>query len=210
MSSIQAPTRSALLALKDEQLVVNEAYVFLDEKRLLLAAELLRQLKQYNKLNDQLQNLQRQSRQTMQVALMFHGLEGLQIYPAGAEDGTVLKHDTRNFMGVTLVETELLTKKLNDQQVTETNIFATFPSARVEACRRLYSDIIKHSAIAAGISGNLYRLLSEYRLTERRSRALENVILPEIKQDLSEMTQHLEELDLEDAIRVHLQAGERI
>ena len=65
------------------------------------------------------------------------------------------------------------------------------------------------SAVAAGVSGNLYRLLREYRLTERRSRALENVILPEIKQSLREMSLHLEELDLEDAIRVHLQSGER-
>ena len=38
----QAPTRAAILALKDERTVVAEAYDFLDEKRLLLAAELLR------------------------------------------------------------------------------------------------------------------------------------------------------------------------
>ena len=210
MSNIHAPTRSALLALKDEQMVVNEAYIFLDEKRLLLAAELLRQLKQYNQLSAQLQRLQTQSRQALQAALMFHGLEGLQVYPAASADAAILKHETRNFMGVTLVETELLTQQHDDQQAVETNSFASFSSARVETCRQLFTDIIKHSAIVAGISGNLYRLLSEYRLTERRSRALENVILPEIKQNLSEMSQHLEELDLEDAIRVHLQAGERI
>ena len=215
MSSIQAPTRSALLALKDEQLVVNEAYVFLDEKRLLLAAELLRQLKQYNKLNDQLKVLQIQSRQAMQAALMFHGLEGLQVYPAKSFDEVIFKHETRNFMGVTLVEILLTPQKTDDEQVKESNAHAgsavaSIPSARVEHCRQLFADIVKQSAIVAGISGNLYRLLSEYRLTERRSRALENVILPEIKQNLSEMTQHLEELDLEDAIRVHLQAGERV
>jgi V/A-type H+-transporting ATPase subunit D len=220
MSSIQAPTRSALLALKDEQLVVNEAYVFLDEKRLLLAAELLRQLKQYNKLNDQLKILQIQSRQAMQATLMFHGLEGLQVYPAKSFDEVIFKHETRNFMGVTLVETQLTPQKTDDEHVIESNAHAgsavasntaaSIPSIRVEHCRQLFADIVKQSAIVAGISGNLYRLLSEYRLTERRSRALENVILPEIKQNLSEMTQHLEELDLEDAIRVHLQAGERV
>lgn len=35
------PTRSALLELKDERLLVDEAFEFLDEKRLLLAAEIL-------------------------------------------------------------------------------------------------------------------------------------------------------------------------
>ena len=41
----QAPTQAAVLELKNEQEVVREAYVFLDEKRLLLAAELLHQLR---------------------------------------------------------------------------------------------------------------------------------------------------------------------
>ena len=57
------------------------------------------------------------------------------------------------------------------------------------------------------VSGNLYRLLADYRLTERRARALENVILPEIEQSLKVMTTHLEELEFEDAVRVRRQAG---
>ena len=53
-----------------------------------------------------------------------------------------------------------------------------------------------------------HRLLAEYRLTERRARALENVILPEIEQSLNEMNSYLEEADLEDAIRARLQRHE--
>ena len=45
----QAPTRAAVLALREERVVVGEAYDFLDEKRLLLAAELLRQLEGYTR-----------------------------------------------------------------------------------------------------------------------------------------------------------------
>ena len=63
------------------------------------------------------------------------------------------------------------------------------------------------SAVLAGVSGNLYRLLAEYRITERRSRALENIILPEIRLALHEMSSHLEELELEDAIRVRLRSN---
>jgi V/A-type H+-transporting ATPase subunit D len=78
------------------------------------------------------------------------------------------------------------------------------PSSEAEACHAVFQEMVQQNAILAGISGNLYRLLAEYRITERRSRALENVILPEIEQSLKEMTTHLEELDLEDAIRVRL------
>ena len=39
----QTASRSAFLELQDEQRLVNDGYEFLDEKRILLAAELLRQ-----------------------------------------------------------------------------------------------------------------------------------------------------------------------
>jgi len=198
------PTRSAVLELKNEQVVVNEAYIFLDEKRLLLAAELLRQLRLYQQLNNKLDALHAEAKQAMQSAIMFHGLDGLQVYPTAQFEGATFKQDTRNFMGVTLIETELSTDTIEHKQSA-----TTYPTARADNCRRLFADIVVRSAELAGLSGNLHRLLTEYRLTERRSRALENVILPEIKQNLKEMSAHLEELDLEDAIRVHLQSGKQ-
>lgn len=199
---VQAPTRAAILELEREQVVVNEAYMFLDEKRMLLASELLRQLKLHQQLKDGLDDLHKKSKQAMQAAVMHHGLDGMQVYPAASFEGAVIKQHTQNFMGVTLVETELSTKSIEDLPTTTVN-----PSSKAESCRQLFGDIVVQAAMLAGISGNLYRLLNEYRLTERRSRALENVILPEIEQNLREMSLHLEELDLEDAVRVYLQSG---
>jgi len=200
----QAPTQAAVLELRNEQVVVNEAYVFLDEKRLLLASELLRQLHLYQQLTKQLDALHASARDAMQTAVMHHGLNGLQVYPAKSLDDAEFKHSTRNFMGVELVETELIA-----ENIAGTVTASPYPSAKAENCSRLFRDIVVQSAVLAGISGNLHRLLAEYRVTERRSRALENIILPEIDQALREMSSHLEELDLEDAIRVRLQSSEK-
>ncbi len=49
MSDI-SPTRSAVIEMKDERRAMHEGYVFLDEKCLLLAGEILRQLQQHEKL----------------------------------------------------------------------------------------------------------------------------------------------------------------
>jgi V/A-type H+/Na+-transporting ATPase subunit D len=197
----QAPTRAALLELKNEQGVVNEAYAFLDEKRLLLAAELLRQVKTYQRLRDKIDALHVRAREKLQQAIKRHGLQGLEVYPAASLQGANFNTTKRNFMGVTLVETQLMIPTGSD-----THPAAVNPSSEAEACHAVFQEIVQHSAILAGVSGNLYRLLAEYRITERRSRALENVILPEIEQSLKEMTTHLEELDLEDAIRVRLKS----
>ena len=59
------------------------------------------------------------------------------------------------------------------------------------------------------MSGNLHRLLGEYRKTERRARALENVVIPEMVYKLRDMSSRLEELDQEDVVRVHMKVFER-
>ena len=197
----QAPTRAAVLELMDEQVVVKEAYVFLDEKRLLLASELLRQLRRYTQASQEFVELHANARAAMEAAVRFHGLDGLQVYTTGSVDDLEWMQITRNFMGVTLVETGLKVGNGHAEPATAVN-----PSGAAERCRNLFKSLLEKSAELAGLSGNLYRLLSEYRVTERRSRALENIILPEIEQTLREMSSHLEELDLEDAIRVRLQS----
>ena len=198
----QAPTQAAVLELRSEHEVVREAYVFLDEKRLLLASELLRQLRLYQQLRTELDVLHANARDAMQAAVMHHGLNGLQVYPAKPFKDAEFKQYTHNFMGVDLIETELNMENIPDRTALPSN-----PSAKAENCSRLFCDITMKSAVLAGVSGNLYRLLAEYRITERRSRALENIILPEIRLALHEMSSHLEELELEDAIRVRLRSN---
>jgi len=200
----QAPTRAAALDLKQERRVVSEAYDFLDEKRLLLAGELLRQLEAYQRVQAKLASLAAQARPRLIAAVERHGLQGLGIYPAALLEGVRVDEQRRNFMGVTLAETELL---VAGSQMSAPRP-ASNPSSEAEACRKVFADMMQHSAVLAGLSGNLHRLLGEYRLTERRARALENVILPEIEQSLNEMASYLEEADLEDAIRARLQRHE--
>jgi V/A-type H+/Na+-transporting ATPase subunit D len=198
----RAPTRAAVLALREERVVVGEAYDFLDEKRLLLAAELLRQLEAYTRLSARIEALAHTAGRQLAAAVGHHGIEGLGVYPAASLAGVHVGMTQRNFMGVTLMETAL------DAAPAEpaARRGAVNPSPEARQCGVAFSELLQQSARLAGISGNLYRLQAEYRLTERRARALENVIIPEIEQALRVMGTHLEELDFEDAVRVRLQA----
>ena len=194
------PTRAAVLELKSEHVVVGEAYDFLDEKRLLLAAELLRQLAEYDRLLQELEALRQQAVGALVHAVSQHGLQGLSVYPATAIETGLFETTTRNFMGVVLADTHL--------QLPEDSsaVAAACPSSEARACQVVFRKLLGVSSQMAGLSGNLYRLLVEYRLTERRARALENVILPEIEQMLNVMTTHLEELEFEDAVRVRVRS----
>ena len=48
------PTRSTAIELADERKLMRQGYEFLDEKRMLLATEILRQLKIYQQRSDEL------------------------------------------------------------------------------------------------------------------------------------------------------------
>ena len=76
-----SPTRAVVLELKVEQRAMHEGYVFLDEKCLLLAGEILRELARYAQLDRVLLDAHKVAIETLQAAVARHGLQDLQIYP---------------------------------------------------------------------------------------------------------------------------------
>ena len=201
LTSDLAPTRSALLQLHEEYDVVLEAYDFLDEKRLLLAAEILRQLRDYEKLLQEYETLRQGAEKALIATIQRHGLQGTQVYPGRYLEFAAINMATTRFMGVTLVTTELQIPEVIEE------LPVCHPSPEADHCRKQFLQLTLLSAKLAGVSGNLHRLLAEYRRTERRARVLENVIIPEMSQTLHVMSTRLEELDQEDIVRVHLKHG---
>jgi V/A-type H+-transporting ATPase subunit D len=76
------------------------------------------------------------------------------------------------------------------------------PSAGVDACRKAHLDVVTAAAPLAALTANLERLMHEYTRTERRVRALENIVLPELKRDIKAMEEHLDLIEQEEVIRV--------
>ena len=74
-------SRSAFLDLRDEQRLVNDGYEFLDEKRILLAAELLRQREAWREANTTFMGRWREATKALPAAVADQGLEGLLVHP---------------------------------------------------------------------------------------------------------------------------------
>lgn len=195
MSEI-TPTRAAVLELAEERRAMHEGYEFLDEKRLLLAAQMLRELRAYEAawivFREALQN----AAVALRAAVTHHGLHGVQVYPAAALENAALTMREQRLLGV-----HLLTASF-DASLGKTEV-ALNPSPEAEHCRRLFLDTLQQSAALAAHASNLERLRHEYRRTERRARALEDVLMPEIDDTIRELESRLEEIEQEEAIRVH-------
>ncbi len=189
------PTQSALLELREEREGMQEGYRFLDEKRLVLAAEIVRELQSYEETRTRFHQLFATSVSILQLAIGRHGLQGLGIYPVGGVWSDGLSVSERSVLGV-LVQSARMESP--EPKVVQTG----YASPEAEQCRAGFAALVPAAARLSAISGNLQRLRDEYRQTARRARALEDVLIPEIDEILGGLELALDDLDREEAIRV--------
>ena len=192
----QTASRSAYLELQDEKQLVNDGYEFLDEKRILLAAELLRQREAWRAARAVFARRWEEAARLLPPAVADQGLGGLQVHPCYTLGDARLHIAERPHAGQLLLEASL------DTGETGLTREPVRPSREVRRLATAFRELLQAAAPLAAITANLERLMGEYRRTERRVRALENVVLPEIREDLAVMEEHLDLNDQEEVIRV--------
>ena len=190
-----SPTRSAFLELREERQVVREGFEFLDEKRVILAKEMIGRLKAYEALRKTYRDRHRQAVVAMARALGRHGLDELEVYPPARLNEFKLETREQPFLGVTLIDGSTRLAAGPGQP-------AVNPSPEARSCIQHFADLVRLGLDMAVQRACLERLIDEYIRTERRARALENVVLPEISEALEFINEQLEAVDQEEAIRV--------
>src|SRR6516164_7210261 len=95
-------TRIAYLDLLDERRLVHEGFELLDEKRVLLAARILRGLEQLAAQRDALKTAWNTVVEALRVALTDHGLHELAVWPPRATTLNIEERKERVF-GVTIL-----------------------------------------------------------------------------------------------------------
>ena len=189
-------TRGAALALAEEKNLIETGFGFLDEKRILLATNLLRELKEWQQVLKEYRIESESAANALKSAVWRHGLEGIQLYPAPRLNVGTIPMRVTNYLGVKLVSEPDL------NWYVEPVIGAVDSSAQAEDCRQAFAKLVPLAARLAVKQSNIARLIKEYRATERRARALENVLLPEATAALRKITDYLDEADQEEAIRI--------
>lgn len=188
------PTRSAALELADERKLMRQGYEFLDEKRVLLASEMLRQLKIYQQRSAELVAATERAAQALAAAVERHGFDQLQLYPKPRPPPIPHMEQTL-FLGLVMLSA-------GASPQAEGAVAAIDPSPEAKACRAAFEILLWASSDLAARTGNLDRLAREYRRTERRARALEKVLLPEVDEAIKMVDEQLDMMEREEAIRL--------
>jgi V/A-type H+-transporting ATPase subunit D len=189
-------TRAAFLELKEEQALVKDGYNLLDEKRILLAQEIRRQLARLKELRGLSGQHEEAAIRALRASLAVHGLDELSVYPPLPAGGERLAVKRRRLLGLELLEARLTPEPAPGPAQ------AVNPSAEAHGCAlafRAWRAVLVE--IAAG-EANLRRLVQEYIRTHRRAEALENVLLPEIEATLSMIDDQLASQDQEEVARL--------
>jgi V/A-type H+/Na+-transporting ATPase subunit D len=188
------PTRSAALELADERKLMRQGYEFLDEKRTLLATEMLRQLRLYQERADALNVAMKSAAEALAQAVERHGLDGMQVYPM--PEAPEIPNNTRTlFLGITMLAAGEASPQARPTPA------AVDPSPEAKACRAAFEELLTMAADIGARSGNLHRLAREYRRTERRAQALEKVLLPEVEEAIKHVDEQLDTMEREETIR---------
>jgi V/A-type H+-transporting ATPase subunit D len=198
-----AATRIAQLELKDEQRLVQEGYSLLDEKRILLAHEIQRQLAHLTVLRREWTALENDARARTLAALGRHGLDELTVYPplSTAADRVVMRRSR-------LLGLELLDARLETSPPPPTHEQAVNPTPEARACAKAHRDLLRRAVERAACEANLRRLAAAYVRTERRAKAIENVLMPEIASSLKRVEEQLEAIDQEEMARLRRPPGQ--
>ena len=189
-------TRSGWPELRGERDLMREGYDFLDEKRMILAAEMQRQLRAWREARDVWDRQQRLARDALALAAARHGFEGLTVHPAARLDDWASALASRRYLGFNLVEAGPVSA------TSRPGAPAALPSVEAETCREAFAALNDLAVELAVRTTNLKRLIAEYVRTERRARALENVLLPDIERSLQVMAEQLEADEREESLRV--------
>ncbi len=186
-------TRHAFLALRDEHGFIKEGFDFLDEKRQLLAQRILVEHAAYRVRRDALAEAWASALVALANALGEGGLLALSVAAPPRIHLELPERERLAHFGVPLLDAELATQDAPDAS-----------SGLQRRCAVAFVHVTRCATAAAATAGNLHRLIAEYRRTDRRARALENVVLPEVGRRLHEIEAALEDGDLEETLRTRL------
>jgi V/A-type H+/Na+-transporting ATPase subunit D len=196
------PTRSAALDLRDERRAMQEGYTFLDEKCLVLAAEMLAEIDNYTEAARGFRAAGTAAAVALAAAISRHGFDAVEVLPPRPAEPGTLSVARRALMGVPLADAGWQPTAAHGGGAGERAAVSAEPGSSPEAAAAAaaFAALVARGAVLGALAGNLERLSREYRRTVRRARALSEVLLPELDRTIADIETRLEELEQEDAI----------
>lgn len=186
-----APTKSNLLRLRRQLAFALEGYDLLEQKRQILALELVEQLKRIRAAERDVAAALAPAHGALREATLDSGSEALERAAAGAPADHRVELAERHLMGVRLPRIALLAAPPG----VRFGFLGTSPNA--DLARLRFAEVLPRLAGLAELQNAVLRLGRELRRTQRRCNALTRIFIPDCSQAIRSITASLEERERE-------------
>lgn len=193
-----SPTKANLIYLKNQLKLAEEGHDLLERKRNVIMRELVGMIKDAQKLQEEINRVFEKAYESLRYACLDLGMEVIEEIGLSVPEYENLSVRMRSVMGVEvpeIVEVELPEQIPYGIHRTNSALDRAYVSFR-----EVLSLIIK----VALLENAVYRLAYEAKKVRKRVSALENVVIPDIKENLKRIQETLEEWSKEDFVRLKL------
>lgn len=186
-----AATKTNQLLLKQELEVAKMGHALLEQKKEILAIELVRLLRQATEIKIITKKLRSKAHAAFRRVLLKHGLSKIQELAAQVKYAHKIKIHARVIAGLKILEASAEIAPMAEQ----------FPLAQSDSlfddCMQAYLDLLANLLEYAVFENKVIEICYEFRRTQRRVNALEKVFIPEYKSSLSYINSVLDNKELE-------------
>jgi len=190
-----APTQSNLLKLKKRLNIAKEGYNLLDEKREVMIMELMRNIRGFREMEEEITLKLKEAYSSLEKAWVSIGRQNIGNYVRGGEEPEIDVR-MRSVMGIPVPEL-LVNVPENKIQASLDSTDEYFDEAFIK-----FRGLIDLIARWAAKEVLIWRLGSEISKTQKRVNALEKIFIPEYEKNIGKIEESLEEEEREEFFRV--------
>ncbi len=192
------PTRSNLIRTKQELQFAREGYEILDQKRVVLAKELVRLATDAEKVQAEMDKQVAAAYKALERAMLMMGRERVEWAALAVHQTVDVQVQDRGVMGISLPVIEAsgappeMTYSLGDTTST------------LDEASMLFRQVLDRLPELSRLVTSVWRLAVELRKTQRRVNALQYIFIPNYEETINFITSSLEEREREETFRLKM------
>ncbi|MGA2765569.1 MAG: V-type ATP synthase subunit D [Spirochaetia bacterium] len=193
------PTRTELLNRRAQIRLAMQGAELLRGKREALVREFLSEISRFNQARDSMRKSLLRAKRSLIRALSLDGPEAIASAALAAGRGVAVELKERNIWGVRVVD---VTSAWSAGEQGERRQRAPDTSARVDESAERFEEVLAEIVRVAPLDRKMRLLAEEIRKTSRRVNALEQRLLPELRDQVRFIRGTLDQREREDVFRL--------
>lgn len=193
MANQVAPTKGNLIATKKSLSLASLGYDLMDRKRNILICEMMEQVENVKMLRDEITKTYAVAYYALQEANMSLGLITDIVDSIPIDTGLHVSY--RSVMGVELPKISY------EKQPMELTYGLERANSKLDYAYRCFAKVKEMTVVLAEVENSVYRLANSIRKTQKRANALKNIVIPDFKLTVKNISDALEEKEREEFSR---------